>query len=101
MLENQPLTVFFADTSLHLKSSTIYFTGAGILAGLAVLAHATRSRPAVNNPYGELPAIKFTDQNITERFVAAIPEITPELNLELGTAKQVETFTRSDNRTVL
>jgi len=40
---------------------------------------------------------KFTNDNITTKFVAAIPEITPELNLELATATQTEVFTKTDS----
>ena len=40
------------------------------------------------------PAQPFTEENLTERFVSAIPEITRELNLELATATFHETFTR-------
>jgi hypothetical protein len=32
----------------------------------------------------------FTQENLTERFISAIPELTRELNLELATA----TFTK-------
>jgi len=40
------------------------------------------------------PVQPFTDEDLTERFVSAIPEITRELNLELATATYHETFTR-------
>jgi len=38
------------------------------------------------------PVQPFTDEDLTERFVSAIPEITRELNLELATATYNETF---------
>ena len=41
----------------------------------------------------------FTTENLTERFVSAIPELTRELNLELATATVHETFSRQNNRT--
>jgi len=40
---------------------------------------------------------KLTNDNITTKFVAAIPELTPELNLELATATQTEVFTKTDS----
>jgi hypothetical protein len=41
------------------------------------------------------PHTSCTGEQLTSRFVAAIPEITPELNLELATATQTETFTKT------
>ena len=71
-------------------TTVICVTGAS-LAGLAALIYANRQR---STPTG-LP-IKFTNQNITQHFVASLPELTPELNLELASAKQVETFIQTD-----
>ncbi len=64
------------------------------IAGLAAVLHARTRQPTGSEP-------RFTNQNITQRFRAALPEITAELNLELATARQIETFTRSDQRTIL
>lgn len=72
-------------------TTVICVTGAS-LAGLAAILYANRQRPA------EHPGtpVKFTNETITQQFVASLPELTPELNLELATAKQVETFTQTE-----
>jgi hypothetical protein len=44
---------------------------------------------------------QFTNENITASFIAAIPAISRELNLEVATATQTETFTRSSSKTAL
>jgi hypothetical protein len=49
----------------------------------------------------QAPPVRFTDENITQRFMSSLPEMTAELNLELATVRQVETFTRSDQRSWL
>ena len=43
----------------------------------------------------------FTNEDLTGRFVSAIPELTQELNLELATATFNETFTRKSGLTTL
>jgi hypothetical protein len=43
----------------------------------------------------------FSNEHITSTFVAALPAITRELNLEVATARQVEIFERTDARQVL
>jgi hypothetical protein len=60
-----------------------------------------RTRRKHPDKYSELPVVRFTDHILTERFTSAIPELTPKLSLELGMARQIETFTRSDNGAVL
>ena len=56
------------------------------------------SRP--NKPKTEASTIpSFNDENLTERFISAIPELTQELNLELATATFNETFTKQSDRT--
>ncbi len=78
-------------------TTVVVITGAS-LAGLAAYLYLNRkpSTPALN----QSPP-RFTQQDLTARFTASIPEITSELNLELATCKQVETFTQSDGCTVL
>ena len=61
------------------------------LAGLAALAYLNRKPPP---PSG--PLLKFTNENITQRFTATLPEICPVLNLELAVCNQVETFTQTE-----
>ena len=70
-------------------------TGGAALAAIIALSRtnlSTKSNPTPNPP--SVP--KVTNDEITNRFVASIPEITPEINLELATATQVETFTKSN-----
>ncbi len=43
----------------------------------------------------------FSAQHITRTFVAALPNLTRELNLEVATARQVEFFERTDHRSIL
>ncbi len=43
------------------------------------------------------PLQPFTQENLTERFISAIPELTRELNLELATATFTETFSKTDS----
>ena len=64
----------------------IIITGGAALA--AIIALSKRDPPAD-------PPRKEPEADLTTRFVAAIPEITSELNLELATATQTETFTKS------
>jgi hypothetical protein len=42
----------------------------------------------------------FSTENLSERFISAIPELTQELNLELATATFNETFTKKSQRTM-
>lgn len=57
-----------------------------------LLLRQTRPQPTPPTP-------SFTAENLTDRFVSAIPELTQELNLELATATFNETFTRHSDRT--
>ena len=77
------------------QSQVIGITGAS-LAGLAALAYLNRKQPTPTEP-----PIKFTNDDITYHFTAALPEICPVLNLELAVCKQVETFTQTDELRVL
>ena len=77
------------------QSEIIYISGVS-LAGLAALAYLNRQQsppPATT----ALP-IRFTSENITQRFTASLPEICPVLNLELAVCKQVETFIQTSER---
>ncbi len=78
-----------------LTPTVIVITGASI-AGLAAILYANRRRS--DEP---VTPVKFTNENITQHFIASLPELSPELNLELATAKQVETFTQTDECTAL
>lgn len=70
----------------------ILITGGGVLTALLFLRQ-TGQRPAPP------PIQPFTTENLTERFISAIPELTQELNLELATATFNETFTKQSDRT--
>jgi hypothetical protein len=61
----------------------------------ALLLLRSGQKPA--SPTSSVPS--FNDENLTERFISAIPELTQELNLELATATFNETFTKQSGRT--
>jgi hypothetical protein len=81
--------------STNLNPAVVCITGASI-AGLAALIYANRHQSAGITPKSTLTAKQFTTENITQRFTSAIPEITQELNLEVATSKQIESFGCSD-----
>ena len=91
------LTLLAYSTSFN---PTICVAVAGV-GGLAALIYANRHQSAAINPEPELPAAPFTSENITQRFTSAIPEITRELNLEVASSKQIESFGCSDNLRLL
>lgn len=71
-----------------------------LLLGLAVWKLC---RGAVRAATAGVAAIRqsFTAEQLTSRFISAIPEITRELNLEVATIEQTETFERSEGKTAL
>jgi hypothetical protein len=73
----------------------IIITGGAALAAIIALSRAKDSKadPLTANS----PATKWTNETLTSSFVAAIPEITPEINLELATATQTEVFTKASS----
>ena len=73
-------------------SLPILITGGATLTAL-LLRRSSGRKPAPPSPR------PFTDENLTGRFVSAIPELTQELNLELATATFNETFTRKSGLT--
>jgi hypothetical protein len=94
-LHSLPESHLLADFQ-HTSSSSEIITGAVTVAALAALFYAARRmRPPTE------PPVKFTDETLTASFTAAIPTITRELNLEVATATQTETFTRSSAKTAL
>ena len=67
----------------------ILITGGATLTALLLLRSGQKPAPP--------PAKSFNDENLTERFISAIPELTQELNLELATATFNETFTKQSD----
>jgi hypothetical protein len=85
----------------HVQSSpSVWVTGVATVATVAALAYALKRYSPSHHGNGQELA-RFTNENITASFVAAIPTITRELNLEVATALQTETFTRSSAKTML
>lgn len=80
-------------TNQQSLSPTIIITGVSVTAFAAYLC---RHRPTPTEP-----PVRFTNQDITLRFTASLPEITPELNLELASCQQTETFTQTDECSLL
>lgn len=78
-----------------LDPTVVCVTGASIAGLAAYLCLKRQGPPDPGSP------VKFTNQDITLRFVSSIPEIAAELNLELATCQQVETFTQTDEYTLL
>lgn len=69
-------------------------TGGAAIAALIILSQLDRRKPDLED---ETPPQSVSTDNITASFVAAIPQITPELNLELATATQTEVFTKTSS----
>ena len=44
---------------------------------------------------------RFSQEHITETFISALPTLTRELNLEVATSRQTETFERTESKTLL
>ena len=93
----QPGFWLFPERSAFIENphlTPILITGGATLTALLLLRQGNRT-PALS------PTRPFTDENLTERFLTAIPEITRELNLELATATCHELFTRESKLTTL
>lgn len=84
----------------HNQSPSVWVSGVATVATIAALAYALK-RYAPPHPGNGPESARFTNENITASFTAAIPTITRELNLEVATALQTETFTRSSAKTLL
>ena len=68
-----------------------------LITGGATLTTLLLLRQTCQKPAPTSPAKSFNDENLTERFISAIPELTQELNLELATATFNETFTKQSD----
>lgn len=79
------------------------FLMATLLLGCGCLwFQAQRRLPPTASVPPSPPALDpFSAQHITRTFVAALPNLTRELNLEVATARQVEFFERTDHRSLL
>lgn len=45
--------------------------------------------------------LRFSREEITQTFISALPTLTRELNLEVATSRQTETFERTDSKSLL
>jgi hypothetical protein len=89
-------------TSASLLPGSLSLAAPVLLALLAVPAIIALSKS------GKIPAVKdllpdprFTEANITHTFIAALPTLTREMNLEVASSKQTEVLERSDARRFL
>jgi hypothetical protein len=80
-----------SDHTIHLIAGTAAAIGTGAVA--TWLLRRQQQRSPVANP--------FSDEHITSTFVAALPTITRQLNLEVATTHQVEVFERTDAKVLL
>lgn len=87
MISSSPET----DHTIHLIGGTAIAIGTGALAAW-MLRNKRPLRTAPN---------LFSNENITTTFVAALPTITRQLNLEVATTHQVEVFERTDTKELL
>jgi hypothetical protein len=79
------------------------FLVAALLLGCGYLWFQAQRRLPPVAPVPAPPPVfdPFSAQHITRTFVAALPNLTRELNLEVATARQVEFFERTDHRSIL
>jgi hypothetical protein len=98
-------------------SSTLFLSGCTpasllpspwTLAAPVVLALLSAAGIIALTKSGKIPAIKdllpdpkFSEANITHTFIAALPTLTREMNLEVASSKQTEVLERSDARRFL
>ena len=94
-------TPFHQQTPHNAASTTNWIVGATALGALAILVYAARKGATPQPSEPTPPPRQFTNEDLTATFVAAIPTITRELNLETATANQIETFTQSSAKSTL
>jgi hypothetical protein len=107
------LNLWFFATSSTPSTPPILFALGSDLAGWTLAAVVLwlllrqRNAPPQDSPAPRLPPARvappdpFSAQHITRTFVAALPNLTRELNLEVATARQVEFFERTDQKSTL
>jgi hypothetical protein len=66
-----------------------------------ILRFLLRRTPPPQTVLAPVPEAELSDEQITQSFVAAIPRITRQLNLEIATSTQTEVFERTEGKTVL
>lgn len=66
-----------------------------IVAGLLFATFEKKAVPKLNQL---MPDNRFDEQHITHTFIAAIPTLTREMNLEVAVSKQTEVFEKTDSK---
>ena len=85
----------------HLTLQTIVAPLLGTVLLIAVIFWLRRSNPPrPKNTMAEAVA-HLTSETITQRFLASIPQVTRQLNLELATSTQTEVFEATEHKTIL
>jgi hypothetical protein len=99
-----PLSPLFVSgcTPAFLIPGSLPLVAPVVLALLAIPVIVTLRKP------GKIPAVKdllpdnrFNEENITHTFIAALPTLTREMNLEVASSKQTEVLERSDDNRFL
>jgi hypothetical protein len=89
-------------TPASLVPGSLSFVAPAVLALLAILVIMALSKsgkfPAVKDL---LPDRRFSEENITHTFIAALPTLTREMNLEVASSKQTEILERSQAKRFL
>ncbi|MGZ5505893.1 MAG: hypothetical protein ACXWKH_05905 [Limisphaerales bacterium] len=71
---------------------------AAIVIALAGLLFAVADKAGLPTLKRLLPDQRFNEEHITHTFIAAIPTLTREMNLEVAVSKQTEVFEKTESR---
>ena len=73
------------------------------VAGLFVTAWLVQRWRTPDSALARRPSgdLRFSREHITETFISALPTLTRELNLEVATSRQTETFERTESKSLL
>ena len=85
----------------HLTTPTVVAPLLGIVLLIVVIVWLKRTNPPRPKPTMAEAVACLTSETITQRFLASIPQVTRQLNLELATATQTEVFEAAENKTIL